>query len=87
MNEHTSPLFRGCATALVTPFRHGELDLEAFIRLLRAQILAGVDALVVAGTTGESPTLLLRARGATTRAVRWISPAWRRPAGVKVFSS
>ena len=53
----TSPLFTGCATALITPFRGGEIDKDAFIRLLQRQIEGGVDALVVAGTTGESPTL------------------------------
>ena len=57
MNPHTPPLFTGCATALVTPFRNGSLDKPAFLRLLRRQIEGGVDALVVAGTTGESPTL------------------------------
>ena len=51
------PLFQGCATALVTPFRGGEVDRTAFIRLLRHQIEASVDALVICGTTGESPTL------------------------------
>ena len=53
----TSPLFTGCATALITPFRGGEMDKNAFIRLLQRQIEGDVDALVVAGTTGESPTL------------------------------
>ena len=57
MNPHTPPLFTGCATALVTPFRNGSLDNPAFIRLLHRQIEGGADALVVAGTTGESPTL------------------------------
>ena len=57
MNPHTPPLFEGCATALVTPFRNGGLDKDAFIRILRHQIEGGADALVVAGTTGESPTL------------------------------
>ena len=57
MTPHTSPLFEGCATALVTPFRNGSLDKTAFLRLLRRQIESGIDALVVAGTTGESPTL------------------------------
>ena len=57
MTPHTSPLFEGCATALVTPFRNGEVDKTSFLRLLRHQIESGVDALVVAGTTGESPTL------------------------------
>ena len=54
----TSPrLFTGCATALITPFKNGELDKAAFVRLLHQQIEGGIDALVVAGTTGESPTL------------------------------
>ena len=57
MNPHTPPLFRGCATALVTPFKNGKPDQAAFVSLLRRQIDEGVDALVVAGTTGESPTL------------------------------
>ena len=57
MTPHTSPLFEGCATALVTPFQNGSLDKTAFLRLLRRQIERGIDALVVAGTTGESPTL------------------------------
>ena len=57
MNQHKSPLFTGCATALVTPFRNGELDKTAFRRILHRQIHEGADALVVAGTTGESPTL------------------------------
>ncbi len=57
MNAASPPLFTGCATALVTPFREGELDREAFVRLLHRQLEAGIDALVICGTTGESPTL------------------------------
>ncbi len=57
MNPHTPLLFEGCATALVTPFKNGVLDKTAFLRILHHQIEGGVDALVVAGTTGESPTL------------------------------
>ena len=57
MQPHTPPLFTGCATALITPFRNGSLDKPAFLRLLQRQIEGGVEALVVAGTTGESPTL------------------------------
>ena len=49
--------FSGCATALVTPFKNGEIDLDAFTRLVEGQISAGVSALVVCGTTGEAPTL------------------------------
>ncbi len=54
----TRPLLRGAFTALVTPFTaDGELDETAFRRLVRWQILAGIDGLVPCGTTGESPTL------------------------------
>ncbi len=48
---------RGVYTALVTPFRNGAIDEECFLRLVEAQVEAGVDGVVPAGTTGESPTL------------------------------
>ena len=52
------PMLRGALTALVTPFTtEGALDEAAFRRLVRWQILAGIDGLVPCGTTGESPTL------------------------------
>ena len=54
MNE---PIFRGVSTALITPFSGGELDLESFRFLVEWQLSAGVDALCVAGTTGEAATL------------------------------
>ncbi len=57
MNPTPSPLFTGCATALVTPFRAGELDRASFIALVRRQLDADIDGLVICGTTGESPTL------------------------------
>ena len=57
MNPHTPPLFIGCATALVTPFRHGEVDRDAYLRLVRFQLKNRVDALVICGTTGEASTL------------------------------
>lgn len=50
-------MFRGTYTALVTPFRDGELDRAAFENLIEAQIVGGVNGLVPIGTTGESPTL------------------------------
>src|SRR6478752_2042662 len=54
----TRPPVRGALTALVTPFMaDGALDEAAFRRLVRWQILAGIDGLVPCGTTGESPTL------------------------------
>jgi 4-hydroxy-tetrahydrodipicolinate synthase len=54
----TSPTLRGAYTALVTPFTpDGSLDEAAFRRLVRWQVLAGIDGLVPCGTTGEAPTL------------------------------
>ncbi len=50
-------MFRGTYTALVTPFRNDEIDVEAFERLIEAQIAGGVNGIVPVGTTGESPTL------------------------------
>ena len=51
-------LFRGVAPALVTPFTASdEVDLDAFKRLIEAQIDGGVAGLVVLGTTGENPTV------------------------------
>lgn len=48
---------RGCGTALVTPFRNGEVDYDAFAALVDSQIEVGVDFLVPLGTTGETPCL------------------------------
>jgi 4-hydroxy-tetrahydrodipicolinate synthase len=50
-------MFRGTFTALVTPFRNGEIDVAALERLIEGQIAAGITGLVAVGTTGESPTL------------------------------
>jgi len=49
--------FRGSFTALVTPFKNGALDEEAFRELVEWQIAEGTHGLVPVGTTGESPTL------------------------------
>jgi 4-hydroxy-tetrahydrodipicolinate synthase len=53
----TRPRFRGVFTALVTPFRDGELDETAFVALVERQIAGGVHGLVPVGTTGETATL------------------------------
>ncbi len=50
-------IFRGSFTALITPFRGGSVDEEAFRRLVEWQIAEGTHGLVPVGTTGESPTL------------------------------
>lgn len=50
-------LFTGACTALVTPFLNGEVNYPMLQQLLRRQIEAGIRAVVVCGTTGESATL------------------------------
>lgn len=47
----------GCGTALITPFRNGEVDYDAFAALVDRQVSAGIDFLVPLGTTGETPCL------------------------------
>ena len=51
------PLFTGLCTALVTPFEGDQVNYEMLEHLIERQIDAGVDAIVLTGTTGESPTL------------------------------
>ncbi len=51
------PLFTGVCTALVTPFLDSQVNYPMMDMLLRRQIEAGISAVVVAGTTGEAPTL------------------------------
>ena len=50
-------MFTGTYTAIVTPFKNGQLDEPALIRLIKNQIKGGVDGIVPVGTTGESPTV------------------------------
>lgn len=50
-------VFTGAATAIVTPLTKDGVDYEAFARLIEWQINEGIDAIVVAGTTGEGSTL------------------------------
>ncbi|WP_169979587.1 4-hydroxy-tetrahydrodipicolinate synthase [Tautonia rosea] len=49
--------FKGCTVALVTPFRDGEIDLDALNRLVDWHIEQGTPTISPVGTTGESPTL------------------------------
>ena len=51
------PIFTGAATALVTPLTENGVDYAAFEKLINWQIDAGIDALVICGTTGEASTL------------------------------
>lgn len=51
------PLFTGACTALVTPFLNGKVNYPMLEQLLKRQLEAGIRAVVICGTTGESPTL------------------------------
>ncbi len=57
MSKNKKSIFRGCATAIITPFSGGEVDYNALGELIDRQIDNGIDALVICGTTGESSTL------------------------------
>ena len=50
-------MFKGSNVALITPFKDNRLDVDAYIKLIHFHIKNGTNALVPAGTTGESPTL------------------------------
>ena len=50
-------IFKGCATALITPFWDEKIDFVALEKIIEMQISGGVDALVIGGTTGEAATL------------------------------
>ena len=51
------PIFEGAASALVTPMNENGVDYESFRKLIEWQIEEGIDALVIAGTSGEGSTL------------------------------
>lgn len=51
------PIFTGAATALVTPLNENGVDYDSFKKLINWQIDEGIDALVIAGTSGEGSTL------------------------------
>lgn len=50
-------IFKGCGTAISTPFTENGVNFEEFGKLIENQILNGVDAIIVCGTTGESSTM------------------------------
>ena len=50
-------IFKGAATAIITPFKDGQIDFDKFAELIEWQISEGIHAIVVCGTTGESSTL------------------------------
>ena len=57
MSKLKKSIFTGAATAIITPFSNGKIDYDSFGRIIEDQIKGGIDAIVVAGTTGEAATL------------------------------
>lgn len=50
-------IFKGCGTAIITPFTEDGVNFEEFRKMIEFQISEGVDSIVVCGTTGESSTM------------------------------
>lgn len=50
-------MFKGAITAIVTPFKNGQIDYDAYEKLVKFQIKGKIDGVVPCGTTGESATL------------------------------
>ena len=57
MSKLKPSIFTGAATAIITPFAEGAIDYVSFGNIIEDQIKGGIDAIVVAGTTGEAATL------------------------------
>ena len=57
MSKLKQSIFTGAATAIITPFDKNGIDYSTFGKLIEEQIAGGIDAIVVAGTTGEASTL------------------------------
>ncbi len=60
-------LFKGCGTAIATPFDENGVNFSEFKKLLEFQISEGVDAVIVCGTTGESSTMSLEEKKETIK--------------------
>ncbi len=57
MSKLKQTIFTGAATAIITPFTNGTIDRDSFGKIIEDQIAKSIDAIVVAGTTGEAATL------------------------------
>lgn len=62
-----TPIFKGCGTAISTPFTENGVNFEEFKKLIEFQISEGIDAIIVCGTTGESATMSHEEKMATIK--------------------
>jgi len=60
-------IFKGCGTAIITPFTEDGVNFDEFGKLLEDQIKNHVDAIIVCGTTGEASTMTLEEKKATIK--------------------
>ena len=60
-------LFKGCGTAIATPFTEDGINFTEFSKLVEYQINEGIDAIIVCGTTGESSTMTLEEKKALVK--------------------
>ena len=60
-------LFKGCGTAIATPFNEDGINYDEFKKLIEFQIQQGVDSIIVCGTTGESSTMTEEERKQTIK--------------------
>ena len=60
-------IFKGCGTAIITPFTKDGVNFEEFRKMIEFQIKEGVDSIIVCGTTGESSTMTIEERKETIK--------------------
>lgn len=60
-------LFKGCGTAIITPFKDDGVNYDEFKKMIEFQIENGVDSIIVCGTTGEASTMTLDERKETIK--------------------
>ena len=60
-------IFKGCGTAIITPFTEDGVNFKEFEKMIEDQIAGHVDAIIVCGTTGESSTMTLEERKETIK--------------------
>ena len=60
-------IFKGCGTAIITPFTKDGINFEEFKKMIEFQIKEGVDSIIVCGTSGESSTMTLEERKETIK--------------------